>query len=165
VRPALEVVTGTTPFMAWRGKWGASSSSPIAPRRQGKWGAPQTFNADARACTVGSSQAGATAIARRTAAAVPDPQVTVSRRGAIVSVRYRFERLDRGHASRPTTLLMSVARPGEPDVAAARRVRVDRRDGVASLRLPPGSTGPYVVSASAFTHRGARSDVARVRLG
>ena len=43
VRPALEVVTPSTPFMAWRGKWGASSSSPVAPRRQGKWGDPGGF--------------------------------------------------------------------------------------------------------------------------
>ena len=40
VRPALEIVTQSTPFMAWRGKWGASGSSPAAPRRQGKWGDP-----------------------------------------------------------------------------------------------------------------------------
>ena len=44
VAPALEIVTPSTPFMAWRGKWGASSSSPLAPRRQGKWSAPNSFN-------------------------------------------------------------------------------------------------------------------------
>ena len=56
VRPALEIVTQTTPFMAWRGKWGASSSSPIAPRRQSKWGDPNAFDAAASACTVGATQ-------------------------------------------------------------------------------------------------------------
>ena len=47
----------STPFMAWRGKWGASSSSPVAPRRQGKWGDPNGFDAAAGACTVGARSA------------------------------------------------------------------------------------------------------------
>jgi len=157
VRPALEIVSQSTPFMAWRGKWGASGSSPVAPRRQGKWGDPNGFDANATACTVGTTQASATANALRTGAEVADPQISVTRVGERASVRYRFEQ-------RPATMVISVARAGEPDVAAARRVRVGRREGVAALRLPPGG-GPYVVSASAFSERGARSSIVSARLG
>jgi hypothetical protein len=161
VRPALEIVTQATPFMAWRGKWGASSSSPIAPRRQGKWGDPNGFNAAASSCTVGTAQTALTASALRAGAAVAEPQLTATRNGTLVSVRYRFPALD---TRSDLTLVISVARAGAPDVAAARRVRVLRRSGVASLRLPPGAGGPYVASASAFSERGARSSIVRTRL-
>lgn len=164
VRPALEVVTPSTPFMAWRGKWGASSSSPIAPRRQGKWGDPNGFNAGAGACTVGTAQASATARAQRMRSGVPAPRITVIREGARASVRYRFTRLGKGRTTRPMTLLVSVAQTGAPDLAAARRVRVRHRDGVALLRLPPGTGAPYVVSVSAFTKRGSRSRIVRAPL-
>jgi Concanavalin A-like lectin/glucanases superfamily len=157
VRPALEIVTQATPFMAWQGKWGASSSSPLAPRRQSKWGAPNTFNSSASACTVGAAQAAATETALRMGAEVDEPQITATREGGLASVRYRFD-------TRPATLVVSVAEAGVPDVATARRVRVGRREGAVALRLPPGSSGPYVVSASAFSERGARSAIARARL-
>jgi hypothetical protein len=159
VRPALEIVSQSTPFMAWRGKWGASSSSPIAPRRQGKWGDPNGFNAAASACTVGAAQTSATATALRMGAEVAEPEIAVTRKGTLASVDYRFTTL-----SSPLTLVLSVAQAGAPDVAAARRIRIRRREGVASLRLPRGAAGPYVVSASAFSERGARSPIVRVRL-
>jgi hypothetical protein len=159
VRPALEVVTPSTPFMAWRGKWGASSSSPVAPRRQGKWGDPNGFNAAAGGCTVGTTQTSATASARDTGSRVSAPEITVTRDGPRATVRYRFERL--GGAR---TLLLSAGASGAPDVATARRTQVRRRAGVVSLRLSPGSAGPYVVSASAFSQRGARSRVVRATL-
>ncbi len=157
VRPALEVVTGGTPFIAWRGRWGASSSSPAAPRQQGKWGAPNSFNSGAAACTVGATQAAATASALRMRSGVPAPRIAARRSGARVAVRYRFARLGHGGARRPSTLLVSVGRAGAPDVAAARRVRVRGRTGMASVRVPPGAGGPYVARASAFSARGARS--------
>ena len=81
------------------------------------------------------------------------------RRARARSHPWRYE-LD----TRPATLVVSVAEAGDPDVAAARRVRVGRRTGVVELRLPPGSAGPYVVSASAFSERGARSPIVRARL-
>ena len=161
VRPALEIVSLSTPFMAWQGKWGASSSSPAAPRRQSKWGAPTTFNSSASACTVGTTQASATAAALRTGAEVAAPQITATRTATRASVRYRFTTLE---PRSPTTLVLSVARAGAPDDATARRIRVRSRDGVASLRLPPGATGPYVVSASAFSEHGARSPIVRAPL-
>ena len=76
-------------------------------------------------------------------------------------MRYRFTTRE---PRQPVTLLISVARAGAPDDAAARRIRVRSRGGVASLRLPPGAAGPYVVSASAFSQRGARSPVVRAPL-
>jgi hypothetical protein len=158
VRPALEIVSQSTPFMAWRGKWGASSSSPLAPRRQGKWGDPNGFNAGASACTVGTAQAAATETALRAGAAVDDPLIEATRAGALASVHYSF-------AKPPSTLVVSVAEAGAPDVATARRVRPAGREGIVELRVPPGSAGPYVVSASAFSERGARSAIARARLG
>ena len=158
VRPALEVVSQATPFMAWRGKWGASSSSPAAPRSQGKWSAPNTCNSSASACTVGTAQASATTDALRMGAAVDAPQIAATRSGARASVRYRVT------TRRPVTLLVSVARAGAPDDAAARRIRVRSREGVALLRLPPAAGGPYVVSASAFSERGARSSIVRAPL-
>ena len=160
VRPALEIVSPSTPFMAWRGKWGASSSSPAAPRRQGKWGDPNGFNAGASACTVGAPQAAAT-----------ETRATGRRRGRRAADRgdargrRRLCPLTRSTRGRRATLLVSVAESGAPDVAAARRVRPARREGVVELRLPPGSDGPYVVSASAFSERGARSAITRARLG
>jgi Concanavalin A-like lectin/glucanases superfamily len=156
VRPALEIVTLSTPFMAWQGKWGASSSSPIAPRRQNKWSAPNSFNSAASTCTVGAAQAAATETALRAGATVDAPQITATREGALASVRYRFD-------ARPSTVVVSVAEAGDPDVATARRVRA-RTEGVVELRLPPGSAGPYVVSASAFSKPGARSAIVRARL-
>jgi hypothetical protein len=158
VRPALEVVTPSTPFIAWPGKWGASSSSPAAPRRQGKWGDPNGFNAGVAPCTVGTAQAVATASARRQGSRVPAPRIGATRVGGRAWVRYSLERPGRRHL----TLLISIAREGAPDVAVARRVR--GRDGVASFSLPPDTGAPYVVSASAFSRRGARSDVVRATL-
>ena len=153
VRPALEIVSQSTPFMAWRGKWGASGSSPAAPRRQGKWGDPDGFNSSASACSVGGTQAAATADALRAGAEVAAPEIDVMSDGATATVRYSVEE--------PATVLLSVARAGAPDDAVARRV--DGGDGAAVLRLPPGA-GPYVVSASAFSERGARSGIVRAPL-
>jgi hypothetical protein len=164
VTPALEIVTVATPFMAWRGKWGASSSSPVAPRRQGKWDAPNTFNANAGACTVGATQLSATARARDMGAEVPVPDITAEQDGALATVRYEFATLGADSESRPTTLLVDVAQAGEPDVAAARRVRVRGRGGAISLRLPPGGDAPYIIGASAFSANGSRSAIARAAL-
>jgi hypothetical protein len=97
-------------------------------------------------------------------AEVPAPRITATRDGARASVCYRFARLGKDRDSRPTTLLVRVARDGAPEVAVARRVRVRRRDGRASLRLPPAGGGPYVASASAFSKRGARSRIVRAPL-
>ncbi len=80
VRPSLEIVSQSTPFMAWRGKWGASSSSPIAPRRQVKWGDPNGFHAGAAGCSVGTTQRTATARARRAAQAAPASRRRARRR-------------------------------------------------------------------------------------
>jgi hypothetical protein len=95
---------------------------------------------------------------------VPTPEVTATRDGARASIHYRFATLGGEPRRRPATLLLSVARDGAPDDAAARRVRVRRRHGVASLRLPPAGDGPYTVSASAFTRHGSRSAVVRAPL-
>jgi hypothetical protein len=59
---------------------------------------------------------------------------------------------------------VGVARAGSPDVAVARRVRVRRRAGTVSLRLPPTGGGPYLASASAFSKQGSRSRIAHARL-
>jgi hypothetical protein len=158
VRPALDVVTPSTPFMTWRGRWGASSSSPSAPRQQGKWGDPSGFNANADACTVTTTQLSATSRARDAGALVPEPVLEVTRAGARATVQWRFGTLGSG-ASRPTTLLLSVAQTGAADIATARRIRVRGSGGVVTVRLPPDSVGPYDVSASAFTEQGARSRI------
>jgi hypothetical protein len=149
--------------MAWQGKWGASSSSPVAPRRQGKWSTPNSFNDNADACTVGTPQTSATARAQDLGAEVPVPRITARRAGANASVRYRFATLGQDVDTRPTTLLLDVVQAGAPDVAVARRMRVRRRDGTALLHLPVGR-GPYIVSASAFTKHGSRSRIVRATL-
>jgi hypothetical protein len=164
VRPALEVITQSTPFIAWRGKWGASSSSPVAPRRQGKWGDPNGFNAAAAACTVGAAQATATASAAATGSRVAAPEISVTRAGPRAAVRYRFASVGDSRASRPTTLLVSAVATGAADVATARRTGVRRRHGVVWLRLPEEGNLPYVISVSAFSKRGARSRIARAAL-
>ena len=84
----------------------------------------------AGACTVGATQRSATARAQERAAEVPAPRISARRSGGkLASVRYRFARLGRDRATRPTTLLVAVAEAGAPDVATARRVRVRRRAG------------------------------------
>ena len=100
----------------------------------------------------------ATQTALRAGAEIDQPQITATREGRVASVGYRVE-------TRPSTLVVSVAETGAPDVAAARRVRVTRPEGLVELRLPPGSAGPYVVSASIFSERGSRSAITRARLG
>ena len=154
VRPGLEVVTTAPGFLAWRGRWGGSSSSPVAPRRQAKWTNPSAFAADASACTVGAVQAHASAVAAR--AAVPAPRLRVVRDGGRVTVRYRFGRAS--GRDRPHTLLVSVTAPGDPGAAVARRVRVVR--GGTLVMRARGS----VVRASAFSRRGARSRLVTVVL-
>jgi hypothetical protein len=164
VTPALQIVTPSTPILAWQGKWGASASSPFAPRRQGKWSAPNSFNTDAGACTVGAAQTSATVRAQETGAQVPVPSITARRAGANASVGYRFATLGQDVETRPVTLLLDVAQAGAPDVAVARRLPVRRRGGAAVLQLPPAGSGPYVVSASAFTERGSRSRTVQTTL-
>jgi Concanavalin A-like lectin/glucanases superfamily len=144
VRPALEVVTGSTPFLAWRGRWGGSSSSPAAPRRQSKWGDPGGFHASATACPV-------TATASRAGSRVRAPKIEVRRVGGAVEVRYRV---------RARSLLVSATRADAPDVTVTRRV-TPRRSGVVRL---DASGGPLVVQASAFAHDGSRSRVVTVPL-
>ena len=154
VRPQLEVVTPSTPFMAWRGRWGGSNSSPVAPRRQGSWIDPAGFESTAAACTAPGS---ASAAARRSSRSpVPAPRLRVRREGGKVAVSYRFPATRR----RAVTLLVSVVRAGAPDVATARRVRVNARTGTVRL----AAHGPVVVQASAFSRRGTRSAVSLARL-
>jgi len=154
VRPQLEVVTPSTPFMAWRGRWGGSNSSPVAPRRQGSWIDPAGFESTAAACTAPGS---ASAAARRSSRSpVPAPRLRVRREGGKVAVSYRFPATRR----RAVTLLVSVVRAGAPDVATARRVRVDAAAGTVRL----AAHGPVVVQASAFSRRGTRSAVSLARL-
>jgi hypothetical protein len=146
VRPALEVVTTSTPFMAWRGKWGASSSSPVAPRRQGKWGDPAGFHAAATACPV-------TASASSAGSRVRAPRIAARRAAGFVAVRYRV---------RARSLLLSVTRADAPDVTVTRRI-TPRRSGSVRLTMPPGR-GALVVQASAFARDGSRSRVVTVPL-
>jgi hypothetical protein len=152
VRPALEVVTAATPFLAWRGRWGASSSSPVAPRRQAMWADPTGFSIDAAGCTVGALQARASARAER--AAVPAPKLRLVRARGRLTVRYRFGRMNA--SDRPHTLLISLARADDPGIAVARRVRVLRHRRRVTLTMP-ATAGRYVLQASAFSRHGARS--------
>jgi Concanavalin A-like lectin/glucanases superfamily len=158
VRPALESVSQSTPFMAWRGKWGASGSSPVAPRRQGKWGDPGGLEAGADACTVGPTQSAATQSAL--SAEVATPQITATRQGANAVIRYTLDGADPD-----TTVLLSVSAAGAPDDISIEQARVRGRSGMAAVRIPPHATGPLVVSASAFSPaRGARSRVVQAPL-
>ena len=142
VRPALEIVTPATPFMAWRGKWGASSSSPVAPRRQSKWSAPNSFNSGASACTVGAAQAAATASALRAGAEVDEPQITATREGARASVRYRLRRA-----------------PGDARRQRRRGRRAGRRDGAPR---PRGAARASSSSACRRARRAVRRERERV---
>jgi hypothetical protein len=84
----------------------------------------------------------------------------VRRLGGEVVVDYRLPAARR----RPVTLLVSVAPAGAPDLATARRTAIRARAGTVRLALAPGVTGPVEVQASAFSPRGTRSAVKRVRL-
>jgi hypothetical protein len=84
----------------------------------------------------------------------------VRRLGGEVVVDYRFPASRR----RPVTLLVSVAPAGAPDVATARRAAIRARTGTVRLALAPGVAGPVVVQGSAFSQRGTRSAVKRVRV-
>jgi hypothetical protein len=161
VRPSLEIVTPTTPFMAWRGRWGASSSSPIAPRRQGSWLDPAGFHATATPCSVTAAAARHRASATRPRVATP--RLEVRRAGADALVRYRL-RVRRASEARPVTLLLNVVRVGAPDVTVARRVPIRRRTGTVRLVLPSGSGGTYQVNVSAFSRDGSRGRIVTVPL-
>jgi len=80
----------------------------------------------------------------------------LGREGGKVAVSYRFPATRR----RAVTLLVSVVRAGAPDVATARRVRVDAAAGTVRL----AAHGPVVVQATAFSRRGTRSAVSLARL-
>jgi hypothetical protein len=152
VRPAVEIVTPATPFMAWRGRWGGSSSSPSAPSRKTSWADPAGFHNGATACPTTAAAARRNAPARGAA-----PRIAVRRAGERVVVDYRAP-------ARAKTLLLSVAREGAPDRTSSRRVAVRARTGRVRLSAPAGS-GPLRVSASAFDRHGTRSRVATVPLG
>ena len=103
----------------------------------------------------GAAQSSATANARGSGAEVASREITVTRGGTLALRALPLP--DARHAP-PLTLLISVARAGAPDVAAARRIRVvPQRRRVAAPAARPA--GPYVVSASAFSERGARSPI------
>jgi len=155
VRPALDVVSTATPLMAWRGKWGASGGSPVAPRRHSGWGDPAGFSSAADACTVGAtaSRSG------EPPSAVPAPRVAARTAGGHVLVRYRFDARRRP----PSTLLVGLARTDAPDLTVARRVRIRARAGAVRLATPRGS-GRLELSASAFGRRGTRSRIVSLPL-
>src|SRR4029453_3894732 len=101
----------------------------------------------------------ATRSALTAATSVPDPSIVATRAGSLARVRYSLP------DASADPLPVPVARVGEPDLAGARRIRLHgkTRAGLASLRLP-GGKGPFVVSASAFSKRGARRGVVRAPL-
>jgi hypothetical protein len=159
VRPSVEVVTPTTPFMAWRGRWGASSSSPIAPRRQGSWLDPAGFHATGKACTVAAAAAAERRGARVTRSPVRAPRIAARRAGGHAVVDYRV-RVGRARpAVRPVTLLVSVSSVAAPDVTTARRVRARGSAGRIRLALPPNTAQSFEVRASTFSRDGTRSRI------
>ena len=157
VRPQLEVVTPSTPFMAWRGRWGGSSSSPIAPRRQGSWTDPAGLRVD-RVRLHGAEQRGgcdapAAAFVRARAAAARAPSRRAGRRRLPLPRRA-------GTAGDPLgeRRARPAPRTSRPPGASAVRART----GTVRLAVAPGPS--VVVQASAFSRRGTRSAVTRVRL-
>jgi hypothetical protein len=152
VRPALDVVSEATPWLAWRGRWGGTSGSPAAPRRQTMWVDPARFHAEAAACT-------APAGAQPAATAVPAPAVEVTRQGADL----RVERsLPATPQRRPVRLLVTATRVGRADLVSGGVFPVDDRAS-AHVVSPPRGAGPIEVQVTALSRSGAASDVVRRR--
>ena len=155
VRPALDVVSDATPWLAWRGRWGGTSGSPAAPRRQTMWLDPARFHAEAVACT-------APAAAQPVATAVPAPTVEVTRQGSHLRVERSFDALPASPQRRPVRLLVTATRVGRPDLVSGGVFAVDDSEAAHVVR-PPRGTGPVEVQVTALSRSGAASDVVRRR--
>ena len=114
VRPTLDVVSEATPWLAWRGRWGGTSGSPAAPRRQTMWVDPARFHAEAAACTVAAGAPPAP-----TATAVPAPAVRVTAEGGSLRVQRSFDALPAARERRPVRVVVTATRAGRPDLVSA----------------------------------------------
>jgi hypothetical protein len=158
VRPTLDVVSDTTPWLAWRGRWGGTSGSPAAPRRQTMWLDAGRFHTEATACTVA---AGAAAPAPA-ATSVPAPSVRVAPEGGRLRVERSFDALPTATNRRPVRLLVTVTRAGRPDLVTGEAVPVRGRDGVDLVDVPRGE-GPVDVQVTAISRTGDASAEVRRR--
>jgi hypothetical protein len=156
VRPALDVVSDATPGLAWRGRWGGTSGSPAAPRRQTMWLDPARFHAEAVACTTPAAAQPATT-------AVPAPSVAVTRERGDLRVERSFAALPASPRRRPVRLLVTATRVGRPDLVSGGVFPVDDPD-TAHVVSPPRGTGPVEVQVSALSRSGAASDLVRRRV-
>jgi hypothetical protein len=155
VRPTLDVVNEATPWLAWRGRWGGTSGSPAAPRRQTMWLDPARFHTEAVACTVGAGAQPAP-----TATAVPAPAVRVTADGGSLRVQRSFDALPAARERRPVRVLVTATRAGRPDLVSGGGFAVDTRDATHVVDAPRGS-GPIEVQVSALSRTGGRSTVVR----
>jgi len=153
VRPTLDVVSESTPWLAWRGRWGGTSGSPAAPRRQTMWLDPARFHAEAAACTAAAGAQPAPA-----ATAVPAPAVSVTAQGGSLRVQRSFDALPTAPERRPVRVLVTATRAGRPDLVSGAAFPVDTRDAVHLVDAPRGS-GPVEVQVTALSRTGGRSAV------
>jgi hypothetical protein len=157
VRPALDVVSEATPWLAWRGRWGGTSGSPAAPRRQTMWIDPARFHAEAVACTVAAGVQPAP-----TATAVPAPAVSVTAEGGSLRVQRSFDALPAARERRPVRVLVTATRTRRPDLVSGDVFPVDTRDATHVVDAPRGA-GPVEVQVTALSRTGTGSAVVRRR--
>jgi hypothetical protein len=155
VRPTLDVVSEATPWLAWRGRWGGTSGSPAAPRRQTMWVDPARFHAEAVACTVAAGAPPAP-----TATAVPAPAVRVTAESGSLRVQRSFDALPAARERRPVRVVVTATRAGRPDLVSGGGFPVETRDATHVVDAPRGS-GPIEVQVSALSSTGSRSTVVR----
>jgi hypothetical protein len=157
VRPTLDVVSDTTPWLAWRGRWGGTSGSPAAPRRQTMWLDAARFHAEAVPCTVAAGAQPAPP-----SAAVPAPAVRAATEDGRVRVERSFDALPAARGRRPVRVLVTATRAGRPDLVSGGGFPVQSRDATHVVPAPRGS-GPVEVQVSALARTGAGSAVVRRR--
>jgi hypothetical protein len=152
VRPTLEVVGDATPWLAWRGRWGGTSGSPAAPRRQTMWLDATRFHSEASPCSVA---AGAPPAAPA-ATGVPAPSVRIVPQGGRLRVEDSFAALPGAPERRPVRLLVTVAPAGRPEVVTSGTFAVGGSEGAHVVSVPPRAEA-IDVQVTAFSRTGAAS--------
>lgn len=153
VRPAVNVISTTTRWPTWPGRWGNSDRSPASPGRQTeRWDDPAGFNASG--ATADCPGAPGSYISRqsphRPRAGVhrrPRPVISAVRDRRRVSVAYYVS----GAPSRRSRRLHITVHSADPTrfAPSSAMKSLRRSSGHATLRLPLGP-GPFKVRASAL---------------
>jgi hypothetical protein len=159
-RPALDVISLQTGWVAWPGKWGSSGTSPGGPAKHEQWSDPGGFHGEVAGPAV---RGRAPARAARAPAGPPPPEpptptLTVRRDRDRAVISYRFPaRLAAGTA--PSDIVISVDGLDDDLPPATYTFKVRDRTGTVTHPFPLAD-GRYVVRAVAMRGEEAASEAA-----